>query len=193
MYSQCVSEKSAAQQRRFEATMLELMNEKLFEETSISELCRRTGLSRKTFYRLYEAKGDVVYAMIDHAIMDAATYVPNDSVSPGGLHKFLAYWQSQKALLDALEKNRISALLQQQAIVHVLQESPEIVRCFSEGTQDMRRELITFYISGLFCLVLDWHHRGFDRSIDELADILMELMMTAPVKTPLQLNVYEEK
>lgn len=191
MYSQCVSEKSAAQQRCFETAMLELMDEKLFESISISELCRKTGLSRKTFYRLYEAKADVVYAMIDHAIMDAASYVPNDSVSSGGLHKFLAYWKSQKTLLDVLQKNRISALLQQQAIAHVLRESPELVRCFSEGAPDMKRELVTFYISGLFCLVLDWHHRGFDRSIDELSAILMELMMTAPVKTPLNVNIYE--
>lgn len=191
MYSQCVSEKSAAQQRRFEAAMQELMAEKLFETVSISELCRKTGLSRKTFYRLYDTKADVVYAMIDHAIMDASTYVPDASVGSGGLHKFLAYWKSQKAFLDVLQKNRISALLQQQAIVHVLRESPEIVRCFCEGAPEMSRELVTFYISGLFCLVLDWHHRDFDRSIDELASILMELLMTAPVKTPLRLSFYE--
>lgn len=191
MYSQCVSEKSAAQQRRFEAAMQELMAEKLFETVSISELCRKTGLSRKTFYRLYDTKADVVYAMIDHAIMDAATYVPDASVGAGGLHKFLAYWKSRKTFLDVLEKNRISALLQQQAIAHVLRESPEIVRCFSEGAPEMSRELVTFYISGLFCLVLDWHQRGFDRSIDELSEILMELMLTAPVKVSPKLIFYD--
>ena len=109
MYSRCVSEKSAAQQRKFEAAMLELMKNRLFEEISISELCRFTGLSRKTFYRLYEAKADVIYGMIDHALLDAQGFVPDESVGPGGLHKFLAYWRSKKELLDVLQKNRISA------------------------------------------------------------------------------------
>jgi AcrR family transcriptional regulator len=192
MYSQCVSEKSAAQQRLFEDALLELMAQKLFEEISISELCRKTGLSRKTFYRLYESKADVVYAMIDHAIMDAATFVPDESVGPGGMHNFLAYWKSQKKLLDVLAQNRISALLQQQAIVHILREAPEIVSCFTSGNPEMGREMVTFCVSGLFYLVLDWHERGFDRSIDEMSQILMKIVMTAPVKSPLAVNIYEK-
>lgn len=190
MYCQCVSEKSAAQQRCFEAALLELMEQKLFETISISELCRMTGLSRKTFYRLYDAKADVVYAMIDHAIMDTATFIPDDSVGPGGMHHFLAYWKSQKRFLDVLARNRISALLQQQAIIHVLNEAPELVNCFSAGNPDMKKELVTFCISGLFSLVLDWHERGFDRSIDEMSGILMKVVMTAPVKEPPIANIY---
>ncbi len=193
MYRQCVSEKSAEQQRLFEAAMLELMGQKLFESISISELCRKTGLSRKIFYRLYDAKHDVVYAMIDHAIIDGTSYVPDESVGPGGMHNFLAYWKSQKQLLDVLEKNQISALLQQQAIIHVLNEAPEIVNCFTSGSPDMGRELVTYCISGLFYLVLDWHHRGFDRSIDEMSQILMKIVMTAPVKEPLIFNVFERR
>ena len=192
MYSQCVSEKAAIQQRRFEAAMLELMEQKLFESISISELCRRTGLSRKTFYRLYEAKADVVYGMIDHALMDAYTFAPDETVGSGGMHKFLAYWKSQKRLLDVLAQNRISALLQQQAIIHIWNEAPEIVTCFCAGNPEMGKEIVAFCISGLFYLVLDWHQRGFDRSVDEMSRILMELLMNAPVKKPLVVNIYEK-
>ena len=185
MYGQCASERSAAQQRMFEAAMLELMSQRLFENISVSELCRYTGLSRKTFYRLYETKADVVYAMIDHAIMDASSYVPDPSVGPGGLHRFLAYWRSRKDLLDVLKKNQISALLQQQTVIHVLNEVPELVHVFGADSSRNGRDLLVFYISGIFSLVLDWHGHGFDRSIDELAASLMELMMTPPVKCPM--------
>jgi AcrR family transcriptional regulator len=193
MYRKCTSEKSAAQQRRFEAALMELMEEKLFENISISELCRVTGLSRKTFYRLYDAKSDVVYAMIDHAIMDTDAFVPDETVGEGGMHHFLGYWKSRKRFLDVLAKNRISALLSQQAILLVLEEEPMIVNCFSAGNSDIRRELVTFCISGLFSLVLDWHRRGYDRSIDEMSRILMEVVMTAPVKEPLIANIYKNK
>lgn len=186
MYSHCVSEKSAAQQRQFEAALQELMKERLFEEISISELCRYTGLSRKTFYRLYEAKADVVYAMIDHAILDAEGFVPDESVGPGGLHKFLAYWKSRKDLLDVLKKNRISALLPQQAVKHAMVEAPEIVRCFGADSEYGREKMI-FYVTALFALVQDWHNRDFDRSIDALSAMMMQLMTTPPVKEPLKM------
>jgi AcrR family transcriptional regulator len=187
MYSRCVSEKSAAQQRQFEAALLEMMKERLFEEISISELCRYTGLSRKTFYRLYDAKADVIYAMIDHAILDAASFVPDESVGPGGIHRFLAYWKSRKELLDMMKQNRISALLSQQAVIHIMNEAPEIVRCFGAEDSVFGRDKMIFYVSGIFSLVLTWHDRDFDLSIDEMSALLMNLMTTVPVKEPLKI------
>lgn len=185
MYSRCVSEKSAAQQRQFEAALLELMKDRLFEEVSISELCRYTGLSRKTFYRLYDAKADVVYAMIDHALLDAGTFEPDIAVGPGGLHKFLAYWKTKKNLLDVLKKNRISTLLSQQAVLHIIEEAPEIIRCFGAEETQFREETMIFYVSGLFSLVLTWHSREFDLSIDELSCLIMRLLTRSPVQIPL--------
>lgn len=187
MYSRQVSEKSAAQQRKFEAALQELMKERLFEEISISELCRYTGLPRKTFYRLYDAKADVVYAMIDHALMDAATFKPDETVGPGGMHRFLAYWKSRKELLDVMKKNQISALLSQQAVIHVMNKMPEIVRCFGAEDSAFGREKMIFYVSGIFSLVLAWHSREFDLSIDEMSALLMNLMTTVPVKTSLEI------
>lgn len=185
MYSRCVSERSAAQQRQFEAALLELMKDRLFEEVSISELCRFTGLSRKTFYRLYEAKADVVYAMIDHALLDAGTFEPDTAVGPGGLHRFLAYWKSREELLDVLRKNRISTLLSQQAVLHIVQEAPELIRCFGAEDAQFREETMIFYVTGLFSLVLTWHSRGFDMTIDELSNLIMRLLTRPPVQVPL--------
>lgn len=191
MYSKCASEKSAEQQRRLETALAELMGKQLFETISISELCRVTGLSRKTFYRLYDTKADLVYAMIDHALLDAATYIPDASVAPGGVHKFLAYWKSRQDLLDALQNNRASALLSQQAVIHVMTEAPELMRSFGAEDRAHGRELMVFYISAIFALVLDWHSRGFDRSIDDLSRTIMELLTTPPIKMSPDFNLYE--
>ena len=188
MYRRCVSEKSAAQQRQFETALLELMKKRLFEEISVSELCRHAELSRKTFYRLYDAKADVIYAMIDHALLDAGTFEPDETVGPGGLHRFLAYWKSRKELLDMLKRNRISALLSQQAVIHIMHEAPEIARCFGADDSPYGRELIVFYTTGLFSLVLDWADRDFDRSIDEMSAMIMDLLINPPVKRPLPMD-----
>lgn len=191
MYRHCATEKAAAQQRQFEAAFVELMGKHLFEEISISELCRMTGLSRKTFYRLYESKADLVYASIDHALLDAATYIPDDTVGPGGVHKFLGYWKHRKDLLDALSNNRASTILSQQAVIHVMNEAPELMRAFGAEDLERGRDLMVFYITGIFSLVLDWHYRGYDRSIDELSKTIMQLLTEPPIKMPLGKGIYE--
>ena len=190
MYLKCTSEKAAAQQAAFEDVLMTRMCTVPFEDISIAELCRLTGMSRKTFYRLYETKADMIFAMLDHALLHAAGYVPDPSVKRGGMHHFFAYWRSQKKLLDALRYNRVSALLQQQAVLHVLNEQPEIVECFGADDSAYTKEMVMFYHSGLFALVLDWHQRGYDRSIDEMSALAMALFTTPPVKAPLKNNPY---
>jgi len=187
MYTRCASEKAAAQQRKFEECMLSMLKERLFEDISISELCRRTNLSRKTFYRLYEAKADVIYALIDHAILDSESFVPDVSVGPGDMHRFLAYWKSRRELLDVMKANRISSLLSQQAVIHIMNEDPEIVRCFGADNSRYGRDSMIFYVTGLFSLVLEWHNRDFAESIDEMSATLMRLITTPPIKEPLHM------
>ncbi len=182
MYTLCVTEKTALQQRTFEAAFLALALEVPYDDITISELCRRAGLSRKIFYRLFERKADVLIALLDHTILDGQSYQPEASES-GGLHSFLAFWRDKKDLLDILEMNRNGNLLTDRVIHYILQEDSGFRRCF--GLEHHGQEALVFYISGIFSVVLEWHKRGFDKHIDELAEALMYLLTTPPVKYPL--------
>jgi len=185
MYTLCVTEKTARQQREFEAAFLEYAREVPYDDITISELCRRAGLSRKTFYRLFERKSDVLDALLDHTILDASFYEPDETVGEGGLHRFLGFWRTQEALLDVLQKNKISAVLTDRVVEHMLQEGGEYTHCLGLDETQYGTEALRFYVSGIFSLVLNWHQEGFDKSIDALSDALMYLMMTPPVKHPL--------
>lgn len=184
MYQQCSSEKSALQQRRFEECMIDLMLEHHYDNISVSELCRHASMSRKTFYRLFETKADVIYAMVDHRIIDAAAFVPEDGAKDGGLHRFFGYWRTQEKFLEALYKNHISTLLTQRAIIYTMNEAPDCRHVFGSDSEENSWETMIFYLSGMFALVLDWHERGFARHIDELCDLCMHLLTTPPIKNP---------
>ena len=41
---------------------------------------------------------------------------------------------------------------------------------------------MVFYVNGIFSLVIDWHERGFDRSVDEMARMLKNLLTSVPIK-----------
>jgi len=185
MYTLCTTEKTARQQKQFEQTFLQMLLENHYDTITISELCRRTGLSRKIFYRLFEQKVDVLYSLIDHTLLEGETYVPDESVGPGDLHRFFAFWRNQKDLLDMLLKHQNSHMLTDRAIRHILNENSNVVHTFGADCGDFGMETILFYISGIFSLVLIWHQQNYRYSIDEMSTLLMNLLSTAPIKHPM--------
>lgn len=184
MYRQCTSEKAALQQKQFEECLLSAMLRQSLDTITVSMLCRETGLSRKTFYRLYDSKGDVLFALMDHTFLLSQSFTPDASVGRGGMHHFFAFWKSQKRLLDALDQNAISALLMQRAIAHVFREESDILYCFGVDPSGEGREVLLFFLSGLFTLVSDWHKHGFERSIDDMSKLAMDILTSPPIKHP---------
>lgn len=181
MYLNCTTEKSAAYQRMLEKCMMDFMQNTLVEDISISSLCQHTGISRKTFYRLFSSKSDVILAMLDHTILDFESFTPDPSVGPGEIHRFVAFWRTQEALLDALAFNHCSALLLDRALLHVLSEAPESVHYFGAFKMPYKREMMLFYINGLMSLILDWHKSGFNRSIEDMCQLIRTLLKKVPV------------
>lgn len=190
MYRLCTTEKSAHQQLLLEQCLLETMLATPFHEITISGLCERACLSRKTFYRLFDRKEDVLEALIDQALLDAETYQPDPSVKKGSLHRFFAYWKSRHQLMEALIRNNMYSLLWERAILLTMRESPDVLSVFTTQEDEFMRETVIFYISGLFVLIMDWHAEGYKRSIDEMSTFVMHLMTTAPAKGPLKTDPY---
>ena len=182
MYLKCTTERSAAHQRSLERQLLKSMLQTPFEQISISSLCQEAGVSRKTFYRLFETKTDVLLALLDHTLLDFETFRPDDSVGPGETHRFLAYWKHHKPLLDALKNNHAASILTDRALLHILLENPQLIRTFGATAPEYSREMMLFYVSGIFALVMDWHQSGYARSIDEMSELLNSLMRKSPVK-----------
>ena len=179
MYTLCTTEKTAQQQQQFEQTFLQMLLENDYDNITISELCRRAGLSRKIFYRLFEKKADVLYSMIDRAFLESDYYIPDESVAPGEFHRFFAYWQYKKDLLDALLKHQTSSLLTERAIRFAMREAGSPVREFGAEKDKGSYEAIVFYLSGIFSVLLSWHAQGYRQSIDEMSALMMDLL-TAP-------------
>ena len=76
MYKLCVTEKSAKNQVQLEEAFLRLALQRNYDDITISDICREAGLSRKVYYRLFEGKNDVLYALIDHALGGFEAYEP---------------------------------------------------------------------------------------------------------------------
>ena len=186
MYTLCITEKTAQQQKQFEQTFLQMLLESHYDDITISDLCRRADLSRKIFYRLFQKKADVLSSLVDHTLLESTMYVPDDSVGKGDLHRFFAYWQTQGDLLDALLKHQNSSFLTDRAVRFALNEETTMVHAFGADEGRFGYETVVFYMTGIFSLVLTWHSQGYNHSIDDMSQLMKDILTSPVVKHPFQ-------
>lgn len=191
MYRQCTTEKSSLQQRRFEQCMLQAMLTNDYDQITISSLCRDAGLSRKTFYRLFDSKTDVLFALVDHVFLDSQGYTPDPSVKPGGMHHFFAYWKEQKPLLDALYRQSCTSFLMDRAAAFILREDNDLAHCLGADLEH-GKEILMFNLSAIFSLVISWYVSGYEKSVDQMSELLMELMSTPMIRAPRAVDPYKK-
>lgn len=176
MYKLCATERSAQNQKRLESAFLNLALQQNYDGITISAICREAELSRKVFYRLFENKNDVLYALIDHTLAAMEAYRPEQTP----MYRFFSFWKEQKPLLDAMDLSQCNALLMDRVVRFALNNHTTFLWDLSPQLMQCDRNALIFYISGIFGMMLDWHVRGYDSSIEEMSRKLVTLL-TVPL------------
>lgn len=184
MYKLCKTEQSAARQHQLEQGLLQAMLMQQYEEISISDLCDRLGIPRKSFYRYFSSKDGALAALLDHTLMefeqsDQLGLKVKPGTAAGDLERYFVFWQERKDLLDALERSRLSGMLVERSTSHALNERlmPRYLKNLSADEQSMA---LTFCVCGLLSMVIQWHHSGYKESALEMAKIAT-MMLTRPL------------
>lgn len=179
MYKQCQRDQSSARQRQLEQGLLQIMLKNHYDEISVSTLCAALQIPRKSFYRYFSGKDGALYALIDHTLMEyeVETTRPEFKDYSEPLQYMIgvfSYWVSNRPLLDALQRSGLSGLLVQRALEYArdMDTLPE----FMQITDRRLREYGTmFTVCGLMTMIVQWHHDGFSKSVEEMAKLSIEL------------------
>ena len=112
-YLYCGTNKTAlASQDQIANTLLALMKEKPYDEISVSELCRCAGISRQTFYSLYQSKENVVIRILqNYYCYMPAEHLPENELDPGDPSLFMnpctnaaVFWANSKRSREAIRQ-----------------------------------------------------------------------------------------
>lgn len=181
MYLNCTTEDSAQRQRQFELLLLEKMAVRPYCQITVGQLCNEIGISRSAFYRYFDSKDDVLYALIDHTLLNyyqtQLDHPPTIESYREQIEPFLQYWCNQKPLLDALQKNGLDGTLLERCMNHTMQRHFDETHYPLMETGEGRYQVMMFAINGVFSLILDWHHKSYSQSISEMTDILERIML----------------
>lgn len=183
MYKLCKTEQSAMRQKQLEQGLLQAMCTEQYEDISISDLCDRMQIPRKSFYRYFSSKDGALMALLDHTLMEfeqsPKTKASHKNAAIGDLERYFVFWRERSALLDALEKSRLSGMLVERATAHAMNERmmPSYLRSKPNHIQTMA---LTFAVCGLLSMVIQWHHEGYKQSPQDMARVAT-WMLTRPL------------
>ena len=126
MYKLCKPAQSAARQRELEQGLVAIMNTIRYEDITVSDLCEKLNIPRKSFYRYFSSKDGALYSLIDHTLADFFQMpVPDKKTrgnAVGDLDLFFAFWYDNRVFLDALQRSGLSGILVERANEFALQE-----------------------------------------------------------------------
>ena len=187
MYKLCKTEQSARRQRELEQGLLAMMQHARFEEISVSDLCERMNLPRKSFYRYFSSKDGALYALLDHTLLEfyesGSIEGLRDGTAASDLERFFKFWKNHKALIEALLRSNLSGLLVARAVNIAKQEEmmPGYVHNWEDTMQDIA---MGFVVCGLLSMVIQWHNEGYRISTEQMTAAAVT-MLSNPLITRL--------
>ncbi len=179
MYKICKTEASAARQRAIEEALLAAMAQEPYEKISLNRLCGDLGMPRKTLYRYFPTKQDILLGLIDHRLADCNALVfsdweGNSQYEKTNMRGFFSFWLEQRPFLDAIVENRLWPLLLERTtcIVDTMKQTSTEPR-----QQSFARDQVEYFVShGLMATVLRWHSRNYPSSPEEMAETFAAIL-----------------
>lgn len=180
MYKLCKTEQSAERQRQLEQGLQKAMLTQQYELISVSDLCDRLEVPRKSFYRYFSSKEGALFALIDHTLMEFIQVPPKsrksrESAAIADLERFFVFWHERKSFLEALKRSRLSGLLVERATSHALNERLMPMFLYDEP-EHFQKMAMTFVVCGLLSMVLDWHQGGYQQTPAYMAQMATQML-----------------
>lgn len=154
--------------------LLDLMQENSYNKISVSEICRKAGLDRRTFYRNFNSKQDVLehyvellkreYIMqfhkIDHPDKYSATLM------------FFHFWENHMPFIRDMKNCGLSSFVFDQ-FTKFSEAQQEL---FSDMVSDKKADyILAFRIGGFWNVILTWAADPANVSPKELAAIITQM------------------
>ena len=149
--------------------LLQLRQKKAFDRISITELCRKAGVSRMSFYRNFESKEDVLKkwcaGITDRFVAESGINYRNDSMEQ--------YFNT--LFTQVLKYREMSFILQKNGLLWIVKD--DIDRVFFETYRDVYDEYKMHFITGgIFNAYVLWIENGLRETPEELSLKLSEIL-----------------
>lgn len=163
----------------FLEALLQLMEHKEYAKITITELAQKAGLDRKTFYRNFDTKEDILRLYLDHACEDYIANLRKETV-------LTTYTVARAYFRTCLAHIHFFCLLDDNGLLPLALEAydrylPKLHRMFECGQSAdnpfyYSDYALSFFTGGFFNISVKWIRDGARKSPEEMAQMIDTLM-----------------
>jgi AcrR family transcriptional regulator len=157
--------------------LLQLMEEKSYQNITIQEITDRALLSRRTFYRNFKTKEELLSAHFETICEEyiACLHEESDLMLPNITRVFFTFWQKYLGFLQILKKNNLLSLL----LENLNEFIPDVYNIFKGNLheyacEDDLKYALAFSTGGYWNMLSIWLQDGATKSPNELAKVIQD-------------------
>ncbi|WP_238884015.1 TetR/AcrR family transcriptional regulator [Clostridium sp. YIM B02551] len=160
----------------FTALMI-LMENKPFNEISITEITKKAGVSRMAFYRNYSVKEDIINTYIEELFQEYFSEIKphEDKFNYENVRLYFSYFRKHDKLISNLIKSNLSNMLLEKCIeaFYVLSQD---ISCNRSYPPEKQKLWIALLVGGLYNVLIEWAKDGMKQSDEYMAQTVCEFM-----------------
>ena len=151
--------------------LMEIMRKKPYKQINVTELSRRAGLARRTFYRHFKTIDDVLNYSMEKMCDEYVRYIEKrETVKPflkrnlvNGVLMHFTFWEKHKDYLNLLKENDLLLILLQNFLLRFIKK-------MTKSASTNENEYITYFlIGGQWNLLIKWMEDGATLTPQEMA------------------------
>ena len=174
--------KSAA---RIGEALRELLTEKPLSEITVTDIQKRSGTGRSTFYRLFDNTDDVLLYLVEGEFLDMVNDYRERDWTDFTEHLIRSIMSESRVILNVTSSGKMHVISRA-----LRNDLTQVAEADSYKFDNLSRYMIAVFIGGCISLVTIWDETGREESVDELARMMrkafdykaIEEILTRPAK-----------
>lgn len=174
--------KSAA---RIGEALRELLTEKPLSEITVTDIQKRSGTGRSTFYRLFDNTDDVLLYLVEGEFLDMVNDYREMDWTDFTEHIIRNIMSESRVILNVTSSGKMHVISRA-----LRNDLTQVAEADSYKFDNLSRYMIAVFIGGCISLVTTWDETGREESVDELARMMrkafdykaIEEILTRPAK-----------
>lgn len=154
--------------------LLLLMEQRPYQEITITDIARKAGVSRMSYYRLYKSKDDILIQYADQVFSGFMEEMKKEKEMDKYLFSLLIFRFGKKE--HRLLEGVFNARMYEQVLERLIQYGFWLAESvFNMDMEDVRTDYWIHKMAGSFCLALyRWIQRGMPETPEEMAEFMVE-------------------
>lgn len=148
--------------RKFVEALIKLLKVYSFEEITVTQLSQEAELSRKTYYRLYKDKNEILTQLFEGLYAECAKELNKREVTNYWdlVQTYFDFWESRKTFISILEKNKLLPRLFEYVYVKAYRNWENIFPM--ENSPEAIPYLLAYGVGGMNGMLIKWVEQGME-------------------------------